>query len=402
MKLNHLFLLFALILCWSCSKEDNTPPDTNKYLIAAQQQGSASTVTLAFAMQQQGYGEYTALLKTGVSLHRVSYKTQYPQGTATQASGVFILPDDLKAGSPLTVYTHGTLFKDEAPSQHINGILNFTMDVFLASMISSAFNCVVLLPDYIGYGDSESITHPYVHKTSLAQASYDFIKTYEEYTAIQGLPFNNRLLITGYSEGGYAAVALQEKIQQTSGAGLQTVKTIAGSGPYDHEAMAKQLLAVTTPLNSYHMASFLWTIGMYKTDYQYSKSYDYIFSAEDNEVLKENGYNFGYFATDGLPIHSNPAELFTPAFISGVQQNTDTEFITILRNNSLVDYAPADSLIFVYGAADDWVVPVNTLNAYNAMLSKGCKVKKYEDPAGDHYSTMGLYLAVLLSSMKGL
>ncbi|MDR0729813.1 MAG: hypothetical protein LBF19_06820, partial [Prevotellaceae bacterium] len=70
--------------------------------------------------------------------------------------------------------------------------------------------------------------------------------------------------------------------------------------------------------------------------------------------------------------------------------------------NSFVDFTPKDSVIFVYGDADQWVYPVNSENAYKAMSAKQCPVKAYVQPGGDHETTLPLYLEVLFARLQAL
>lgn len=388
-----MLLLFA-----SCSK-DSDPVVTN-YLVEAKQKPDATKSVLQSALTVFGYGQYASLPQTDVTPYAVTYRTQYPQNKAMQASGVFFVPKNLNKSFPVVVYAHGTIGKDETPSQQVESVLNYSLDLFFAAVISSGYNCVVLVPDYVGYGQSTSVTHPYIHQQSLGQAGVDMVEAFREYTAGVGLPFNPRTIITGYSEGGYTAVAVQKAIQELYGSDLSVDKTIAGSGPYDNVAFAKEFMRKSTDLDKYEVSSYLWALGMFKTDYGYSKSYSAIFSDSDNAKLQAAGYQLGYFEPAKLDIHTNPQQLFKPEFISSVLNGTDTEFLNVLTQNSLVDFAPADSLVFVYGNADTWVYPVNTINAYNTMKNKGCKVKKYESPNGTHSTTIYLFLDVLLGSLN--
>jgi len=396
---------FCVLLLFTACSKDNTPdqPSVNSYLISAVKSGDVSKMMLQAALLSiPDYLKYAALPKTNVTLYRVSYATQYPQGKKITASGVFLIPDDYHASSPTVVYTHGTIDKSDAPSLHLNMLLNPTSEVILCAVACSSFGCAVLMPDYVGYGESQAIVHPYIHGESLGQASFDLVQAFREYAAGVPLAFNGQILITGYSEGGYAAVALQKKLQETSGSGLQVVKTIAGSGPYDNVAFARELLQQTTNIEPTMIATYLWAMGMYRNDLGYSKSYAQIFSDADNALLQASGYNMAYFAPASLPIHTNPAQLFQSEFVSGVVGGSDAEFLNILKDNSFTDFAPADSLIFVYGSADNWVYPDNTLNACNAMTAKGCKVKMYEYPGGNHDTTMSCYLDILLGRLKGV
>ncbi len=393
----YLTILSIVILFASCSKDKNS--DTPIYLEEAKKTGGVSKELLKQALIQQGLEAYASLPQSAITTYAVTYKTKYPSDKTITASGVFIVPANVNTSFPLVVYTHGTITEDDAPSLKTASIFQYSQDVFLATLIASSFNCIVLLPDYIGYNASANITHPYIHGPSLAQASIDLIQAYREFAFMNSLPFRKDLFITGYSEGGYAAVAVQKAVQELYGSNLFIEKTVAGSGPYDNVSFAKAFLAKDTILGIYEVGSYLWAIDMFKRDYNYSKSYSDIFSEEDNQILRNDNYDLGYFHPSYLPIHTNPKKLFNPAFINGILDNSDTEFLEATRQNSLMDFTPTDSLIFVYGAADTWVYPINTLNAYNAMSAKGCKVAIYEDPEGDHYTTMNLYLQVLLNSL---
>ncbi len=400
MKNIFILLLFIAVVLTSCSKSEE--PE-EKYLITASKSSTVQKEMMQTVMALiPDYAKYATLLKTDVSLFRVSYTTEYPKGKKINASGVLIIPDDFNTNYPTVVYTHGSIYKNEAPSLAINNLLSFPKEVALCIVMSSSFNCAVLMPDYVGYGDSESIPHPYMHAESLGQASLDLIRASREYVATPevALPFNNHIFITGYSEGGYAAVALQKKIQETTNSGLQVVKTLAGAGAYDHVVFAKEFLQQDIELNRHFVSSYLWVIGMYKTDFAYSKNYDQIFSEQDNTLLQSTNYNLAYFAPENLAINTNPWSLFKPEFRNGVINGTDTEMLQILKENSLIDFTPRDSLIFVHGTADTWVYPVNTLNAYNTMSAKGCKVKLYEYPDGNHETTLPVFLDILLGRLR--
>ncbi len=392
--MRKFFVVLLLPVLMACSS-----PNIN-YLVNREKSMVLSKDSIISLLTRKGYEAFAPLMSTNVTLYKVTYTTEYPQGTFIQASGVIFVPDSLDAAFPTVVYTHGTCLQQEAPSLLADSVNKYNNGMLTALALASAYHCVVLEPDYIGYGASAFITHPYLHKVSLAQSCMDIIKAYRENAGKQALPFNNNIVVTGYSEGGYTAVALHEKIQETPAAGFTVKKTVAGSGPYDNTAIALELMTKSTDLNPVEVSSFLWVLEMFKTDYHYSKPYSDIFSEEDNALLKAQDYNLAYLAPVQYGLHSNPALLFKPELVTGVLDGTEQELLTISKENSLVEFAPKDSLIFVYGGADTWVYPVNTENAYNAMSAKGCKVKKYYDPAGTHPSVYALYLKVLMDSLN--
>ena len=192
MKIKSAFLLLcAVSLLAGCSKDGTPAGKQNEWLLSATASGVVPKELLQVALASEpDYAPYAALMKTNVTFYRVSYLTQYPQGKKITASGIFIIPDDCNANYPAVVYTHGSLVKSDAPSRHINTLRSCTFEVLLGAVVCSSFNCAVIMPDYVGYGDSEAIAHPYIHGESLGQASLDLIEAFREYAASPKAPIS--------------------------------------------------------------------------------------------------------------------------------------------------------------------------------------------------------------------
>ncbi|MDR1417182.1 MAG: hypothetical protein LBJ57_07180 [Prevotellaceae bacterium] len=390
-----------------CTKETPEQPVQNDYLVQADAVNTIGKDLLKIFLAAQGYEQYASLPQSNVRLLRVVYTTEYPKGSKKNVSGALLVSENYDARFPTVLFNHGTYGdRNSAPSEEIRNIMGLSMEVFLGITIASAFNCAVLMPDYIGYGESKSATHPYMHRESLGQTGLDFLRAGREYMDMPAvaLPFNNTVFITGYSEGGYASVALHEAIDAHPAAGLKALKTVAGAGAYDLKAFSKEVVNNPDSLGTRMVSSYLWVIGTYKREFLYAKDYADIFSEADNALLRSISYDLSYYRneTAKLPLHEVSSQLFHPEFISGIRDETDTEFIRISQQNSLVDFEPKDSLIFVYGDADKWVYPVNSVNAYQTMLAKGCKVKAYVQPGGDHDTTLPLYLDVVLNRLLAI
>jgi len=121
------------------------------------------------------------------------------------ASGALVLPLS-KGNLSYLAYMHGTATdRESAPSR-----LGYHMQLPLSAF--SQGNYAVIIPDYLGMGDSTVLHHPFCHKTSLAQASYDAICAAKVLLEKQKVMMNQNLYITGYSEGGMACLALHEKL----------------------------------------------------------------------------------------------------------------------------------------------------------------------------------------------
>lgn len=404
------YVFFLFVFLWvGCSQEDpyeepgKEPenPIEKSYFIEVTHDWGISMTLAKPILQMLGFKEYASLLSSNVNVYSVTYHTEYPKNQETTASGLFIIPVDYNEKNPIVVYTHATCTEDKAPSLVRSISFNDPFEeVYLCCAMASIYNCPVLLPDYIGYGASDHIVHPYIHTESLGQASFDLIMAYKEYLTESEeytQTFNPNIFITGYSEGGHAAVALHKTIEANPASGLKVDKTVAGSGPYDNENYVREVLSQNQLLASMHISSYLWALDMFKRNFSYSKEYSDIFTEENHAILEKNNWDLGYLHPKKYTLSRNPAVLFTPEFIEGVIQGTDTEFIHILKSNSLVDFTPKDSLIFVYGSADDWVYPSNSINTYNTMKAKNCKVDIQEVRGATHSTTLFPFINIVLN-----
>lgn len=402
--------LFCVLFSFSCSKSDDSKSVVQDVFLESSEfvqtlSKADLQLFLMFAatngiISQDDYNTYVPALKNDVKAYKITYYTTY-KAEKIKASGLFFVPDAMESNRTI-VYAHGTISEpQDTPSIAIESANQYTMEIFLGFILSSISNAAVLMPDYLGYGASSSITHPYVHSESLAETTFDFIQAFKEFSDKEDNKlFNNRLFITGYSEGGTTAVALHKKIQETNQTNFVIEKTVAGSGVYDHVAMAKEFFEKEIELDDYVISSYLWVLGMYKNDFAYNKPYEEIFSDEDNLLLKATNYAMAYFNPIQLNINRNPALLFRYDFVNGVLNENDSSFLNVLKANSLCNFVPNDSIIFVYGKADQWVYPSNTENAYQYMNENGGKVKVYLKEDGDHTSTLTLYLKALLQRLE--
>lgn len=87
--------------------------------------------------------------------HKLKYRTLF-QGKSITASGIVLLPETEQA-VPVVAFQHGTLTQlENTPSLMTTGLNEVTLGALLASR-----GYVVIMSDYIGYGDSATLPHPY-------------------------------------------------------------------------------------------------------------------------------------------------------------------------------------------------------------------------------------------------
>jgi acetyl esterase/lipase len=99
-------------------------------------------------------GQIAALFNHDVEMHRMSHDMPFLDGEI-EVSGAVFTPSSSTATTeyPIVVFNHGTTFvRSSAPS--------FKPEISNMGYLLSSLGFVVLMPDYVGLGESQ-ITHPY-------------------------------------------------------------------------------------------------------------------------------------------------------------------------------------------------------------------------------------------------
>lgn len=184
------------------------------------------------------YNLPAVFVKNGAKLYKVNYTTLDLQGVLDTASGLVAIPD-ITGTYPLLCYQHGTANSaTDVPSV-------IDSDGFPQGdpigLIFASFGFVVAAPDYLGLGDSRGF-HPYVHADSEASAAIDLLLATRELMESQESSLNDQLFITGYSQGGHAAMAAHQKIQEEYADEFTVTAAAPMSGPYSISSVMKDLI----------------------------------------------------------------------------------------------------------------------------------------------------------------
>jgi hypothetical protein len=170
-----------------------------QYLVSSESLGTRSIAELE--------NELGRTARTGVSLYKIRYMTTDVHNVVDTASGLLVVPDmSLNDALPMVVYQHGTTDGPmDVPSRLASGRSE--------SFAYGAMGYVTIATDYLGLGDHEGI-HPYVHAESQATAALDMIFAVTEWFEVMtGEGWVGDLFVSGYSQGGHAAAALQKELE---------------------------------------------------------------------------------------------------------------------------------------------------------------------------------------------
>lgn len=228
-----------------------------------------TTIMAVFALlmmplniKSQGVEPSQTLTEITHSDNCVVYSFNYPSVSATGEPTV--LSSALVAWTPrdrqttdsiesLHILSHITIAKDdERPSSTVYG--KSTEQAMLLFMPNREYDrttgeetdyvgrCIVIAPDYEGYGVSRNIPHPYLSQKLAAQQVIDGVKyglelyqkVAKESETLLPMKSNWRSFCMGYSQGGAVALATQREIEEQGLADeLRFQGSFCGDGPYD-------------------------------------------------------------------------------------------------------------------------------------------------------------------------
>ena len=374
-----LLLLLLVTALQSCRKDSEDLLPDPIYLVESLPIAGFSTVEIMNKLISIGDvpQEVAFLLQHDISVYRIIYNTVDISGDPVLASGAVIVPQS-DIPLPMISFQHGTITSDEEAPSYFSGD-----DHFIAAVYASAGN-IIVLPDYLGYGSSKHLDHPYEHGSSLATASRDMIRAVREFDLwTDEFRADDRLFLTGYSQGGYATMALLKLLEENHVNEFRVTAATAGAGAYNKTMFARHILEYNGNLT--YMNYFLWVLDTYNKIYGINRPYNYIFKEPYAQIIEEGGV----FANAEL----NPAKLFRSDFRNAIFMDEDQEFINAITDNDNFDWKPSTPLQLYHGTDDDFVFYFNSTSAYEAMIARGVnRVELITVQGGNHSTTLADYL----------
>lgn len=379
---SRIFLfLFVVAFFLSCNQEDEIdPPFEPAYLVSYESMASYSKQEIIAAFSDGGtsFPGIDFLLQHDVDALRITYHTVGVNGEAVVASGALLIPAT-NGRYPLLSFQHGTI---NDPSEAPSATGSFYTE--LGAFFSSA-GFITALPDYLGYGASSQINHPYQHRQSLATATRDMIRAAYEYFEIEASASpSNKLFLTGYSQGGYATMAALKLMQEEHSSEFNVSAATVGAGPYNKTATMQYLLTMDEEHEDIN--TYIWVLDTYNKVYpELNRPYSFYFNEPWAGIIEEQGIH--------AAIESNPMALLTDEFRQGLLQGTDSEMMAVLADNDIFSWKPEMPLQLYHGTSDSLVPFFNSQSAYDSMTSLGASAIELKPvEGGTHISTFPDYM----------
>ncbi|HUX72401.1 MAG TPA: prolyl oligopeptidase family serine peptidase [Steroidobacteraceae bacterium] len=166
-----------------------------------------------------------------ILMYDIRYETVGGAGEPTTASAALMVPTGFGANCtgrrPILLYAHGTSTNRTFTMANMQNAETISLAALFASQ-----GYIVVAPNYAGYDTSTLTYHPYLIADQQSKDMIDALTA-----ARTALPLasagltddNGQLFITGYSQGGYVAMATDRAMQA---AGMRVTAAAPMSGPY--------------------------------------------------------------------------------------------------------------------------------------------------------------------------
>jgi hypothetical protein len=282
----------------------------------------------------------------GVAAYRLTYATVGVDGTPTTASGLLVLPRKRTRRLRVVSYAHGTMAaRADAPSRSLDSLAGASVLLFAGAGFATA------APDYLGLGRGPG-HHPYLHAASEASASLDMLRAAHAFVAHRHRTLDPDTLVTGFSQGGQAAMALGRALQGGADPRLRLRALAPMSGPYDieHAELRGILDGRLDPATSNYYLSY-WMVSWQRLYHVFERSQDVWNGTWPTRVARLfDGRHDDVAILKRLPRHFS--QLFTAAFRARLA-HPDGAFAAGLReNDATCDWQPRVP-VRVYAARRD-------------------------------------------------
>lgn len=355
------FYLVISVAIVSCSEDDPLPQRDR--LVSATSVLSRDASELRTFISVSGIDIDASLLQYDVEIFKIEYKTDY-LGEEVMASGLVILPKTTDPVGMLS-FQHGTIAAHRlAPTKLA---INSTELILYSALAAPGFIGVV--PDFLGFGSSEGILHPYYVEELTASAVVDMLKAAKELAIEEGNKFNTKLFLAGYSQGGYATMAAHKAIETNGLEGFELIASFPASGGYDIKGVQEYFFSLT----EYDQPFFLAYVAFaYQTTLDWSQPLSDFFKAPYADLIP------GLFdgSKSGSEINEQLTTTIADLVTDDLRANIDTDskynyIVTAFNDNSLLDWVPQARMYMYHGTADVTVPYSTSIDTYDYFIAQG-------------------------------
>ena len=320
--------------------------------------------------------------------YRIEYRTLDVRNRPTIASALIALPADPRGIADTVVWEHGT----RASRADVASVSADNLDRPAAVLFATS-GYLTVAPDYLGLGTGPG-PHPYLHTATEARASLDAVRAAHELVGRWGRRLSGDVLVSGFSQGGHAAMALGAVLPQAPGLRLRALAPI--SGPFDLAGTEIPGLfdgRIDPLIGNFYITYFTLTSNR---TYGLFRSPAEVFNAPYDKTLPPL-FDGAHDETQIVPmLPATLTELLTPAYIARLHHPDGALRRAINENDQTCRWAPRVP-VRLYAASGDREVPIgNTRHCLAQLEARGAGATMIDLGDVEHLTTPIIALPEIL------
>ncbi|MBN2530962.1 MAG: alpha/beta fold hydrolase [Deltaproteobacteria bacterium] len=339
---------------------------------------------------------------TSVSIYRMTYQTLY-QNSMVSASALVAIPENTTP-VPVLAFQNGTNTVDaDAPTVLAAAPLdvNNSSSMFMQILSASAsMGYVIVVADYLGFGASAQLPHPYLCREITISSLADTLRAVVELedgvnaaeagaASVSSFALSGDLYLLGYSQGAHSTMALHEYLERTPDFPLVLRATAAGAGPYDLMAINQYMLAQANYpmpyLGPYTVLGFQ-SMGFIANDLSlfFTTPYAGLIPGLFDGIKDKDEINASLTTSMG--------QLFTASVQTAISGDASTDptaaaLQATLIANSIPPFVATTPIRLTHGTTDEYIPPSMTQAFQQALIAAGtpaASVTVVDIPDKDH------------------
>lgn len=345
-------------------------------------------------------GDLRVLPKYDIDLYRIVY-TSVQMGKLENLSGYIVVPK--RPGSmPVMQYQHGTMLPFPAPLGEGNNDISSLYDGKRAKAQFSHFEArlfgnfigsygyLIAMPDYGGYGASTHLEHYYSVNDIVDEQNVDMVFATREFCKKLNININDKLFLSGWSEGGGATMATQKLIDTEYKDEIKLTATAPMGGFYNARPRTKTLLGLVPFVpedDELDLDVLLWGL------YSINKYYDPPLA--DDKIFK-------YTINNPVDIWENKPKGRLSKALRWMHGKNKKILLDKIDQNSLhKGWKPIAPIYIHHGKEDDIVIfKSNADVAAESLNEAGGNVTLRAYEGHDHYTFVFKYILTMLEDFE--
>lgn len=317
-----------------------------------------------------------------VALYRIVYVTAL-HDRPVQASGLLVVPQGRTTMRGVVAFLHGTnVTAALAPSQPDRVDGNEEAAVFGGN------GYVVVLPDYIGLGESTD-RQAYMLAQPQVDATVDLLRAVRRVAGGMEVRWNPSLMLLGFSQGGYNVAALHRALEGLPLDGYSLRGSAAVAGAY---ALRREALPYALRNDGVGYVTF--TVAAYAAFYGQPLESAFLPAvAARLPALLDGSHQVDEFEP---VLQEGFSGVFRADFLQDLHEQRSNWFTDALESNSVDAWVPRAPMRLYNGADDSTVSPHDAEAFHNYARARGGAVSLYSfGQIGHEESAARMYEPVL-------